>query len=56
MNNILVIDLWQSVDNCLAPLSQKQMDFINKLDAICKPNKLYVFSIAFNYFILLLFQ
>lgn len=40
MNNILILDSWERNDNCVAQLSIKQMDFINKLDNICKTNQL----------------
>jgi hypothetical protein len=49
MNNILILDSWQRCDNSLAPLSQKQLDFINKLDTICKPINYKVFEIYFCY-------
>ncbi|CAG2103433.1 unnamed protein product [Medioppia subpectinata] len=39
MNSILVLDLWQRVDNSFAPISQKQLNFINKLDAISHNNQ-----------------
>ena len=42
INSLVVLDLWQRPENSFAPLSQKQLDFINKLESICDPNKIEV--------------
>ncbi|CAG2117940.1 unnamed protein product [Medioppia subpectinata] len=34
-----ILDLWQRVDNSFAPISHKQLNFINKLDAISHNNQ-----------------
>jgi hypothetical protein len=56
MNNILILDSWQRCDNSLAPLSQKQLDFINKLDTICKPINYKVFEIYLFFVFLIIFK
>lgn len=35
IDGILVTDLWQTVDNSLAPLSAKQLQLIDKLENLC---------------------
>lgn len=42
INSLHVLDLWQRVDNSFAPLSQKQLNFINKLESIWDSNKTQV--------------